>query len=70
MIAPEAAREITIGQVWVERDKRHPREVLVVGLMEPDKIRIRHASRDTWASLKRFNGKSGGYTYRGIKDAA
>lgn len=49
------------GQQWKERDGRFERIVTVLDWMgEPIKVQIK-AVRVTWASIARFNDKSGGY---------
>jgi hypothetical protein len=50
-----------VGQRWRENDKRFDRYVRVVGWnTETKRIQI-NGGRPTWASAKRFDGRSGGY---------
>jgi hypothetical protein len=54
---------LTIGQRWIERDNRNPREVEIAGFDEAKgKVQIKgETGKLTWAKLERFSGKSGGY---------
>jgi hypothetical protein len=51
-----------VGDIWQENDNRFTRQVLVVAIVG-DKVEIKSGDRTTKASLKRFNGKSGGYSF-------
>lgn len=69
--------EVKEGQRWKERDARFSRTVVIVEVNHiTGKAAIRSldpmfgtaGGRLTWASLSRFNGKSGGYEL--IREAA
>jgi len=62
--------EIKPGQIWKENDNRYKREIEIIDKNEETgKVTIKSISplpeRCTIASLKRFNGKHGGYSFTG-----
>jgi len=57
--------EIKVGQKWREVDPRFTRIVEVIALDEASqKVQIQWV-RKSWASIRRFNGKLGGYAPAG-----
>lgn len=54
---------LRLGQIWKELDGRFSRTIEVIG-WDPakEKVQIKGA-RVTWASVKRFSGKHGGYEF-------
>jgi len=54
--------EIKVGQRWRELDKRYSSRIVeVLHIDEENKKVVIRRGRTTTASLRRFNGKSGGY---------
>jgi hypothetical protein len=55
---------VKVGEIWIENDPRHFRKVEVIDfsyVRGKAKIKSLKTGNITWASLKRFNGKRGGY---------
>jgi hypothetical protein len=61
--------EVQVGQFWKENDSRFTTVKEVLGVAG-DKVKLQtvesssgKTGKRTYASIKRFNGKSGGYSY-------